>query len=130
MAKSRLTDDPSPSSTKPTGLLPGIRPFMNQTGGASKSRTVTAVYPRPRLVAFTISMTPKPNTMEIILVGTHPIRPKDMEAHRKLTSSQEESFKRFEQSLEEGDTLIPAVWTRFLNKSQATDMLAGKPRSI
>lgn len=42
---------------------------------------------------ITISVTPKPNALEVLLVGTHPIRPKDMEAHKKLIASQEEAFK-------------------------------------
>ena len=42
---------------------------------------------------ITISVTPKPNAVNLLLVGTHPIRPKDMEAHRKLNASQEESFR-------------------------------------
>ena len=42
---------------------------------------------------ITISVSPKPNAMEIVLVGTHPIRPKDMEAHTKLIVTQEEAFK-------------------------------------
>lgn len=42
---------------------------------------------------ITISVSPKPNAMEIVLVGTHPIRPKDMEAHTKLIASREEAFK-------------------------------------
>ena len=40
-----------------------------------------------------ISMAPTPNAMEVLLVGTHPIRPKDMETHQKRIALQEEAFK-------------------------------------
>ena len=42
---------------------------------------------------ITISVTPKPNALEVLLQGTHPIRLKDMETHKKLIASQEEAFK-------------------------------------
>jgi len=84
--------DPSSSSSKSSGLLPGVKPFMNQL-----EQLLNQEEPRSRSQApsggITISVTPKPNAVEVLLVGTHPVRPKDMETHKKLIASQEEAFK-------------------------------------
>ena len=84
--------DPSSSSSKSSGLLPGVKPFMNQL-----EQLLNQEEPRSRSQApsggITISVTPKPNAVEVLLVGTHPVRPKEMETHKKLIASQEEAFK-------------------------------------
>lgn len=83
---------PYPSSSKSSGLLPGIKPFMYQLEELL-DREMSRGNARAPSGGIAISVTPKPNAMDLLLVGTHPIRPKDMEAHRKLISSQEESFR-------------------------------------
>ena len=42
---------------------------------------------------ITVSLSPKANAKEILLAGTHPIRPKDMAAHKKIVADQEESYR-------------------------------------
>ena len=84
--------DPSSSSSKSTGLLPGVKPFMNQLEELLNQEESRGRAQAPS-GGITISVTRKPNALEVLLVGTHPIRPKDMEAHKKLITIQEESFK-------------------------------------
>ena len=84
--------DPSPSSAKSSGLLRGIKPFMNQLEELLNQEMSRGSAQTPS-GGITISVTPKPNAMEVLLVGSHPIRPKDMAAHKKLLVFQEESFR-------------------------------------
>ena len=83
---------PSSTSSKSTGLLPGVKPFMNQLEDLLNQEESRGKAQAPS-GGITISVTPKPNALEVLLVGTHPIRPKDMERHKKLIASQEEEFK-------------------------------------
>ena len=84
--------DPSSSSSKSTGLLLGVKPFMNQLEELLNQEESRGRAQVPS-GGITISVTPKPNALEVLLQGTHPIRLKDMETHKKLIASQEEAFK-------------------------------------
>lgn len=84
--------DPSASSIKPSNLLPGVKPFMNQLDELLNQEQSRGRSQAPS-VGITISVTPKPNALEFLLVGTHPMSPKDMQAYKKLLAYQEEAFR-------------------------------------
>lgn len=108
MAKSRLIEDPSASSNKSNIPLPGVKPFMNQLDELLNQEQSRGRSQSPS-GGIMISMAPKPSALEILLVGTHPISPKGMEAHKKLLAFQEEAFRRLEQALDEGDSVIQSL---------------------
>lgn len=49
--------------------------------------------PQGSSAGITISMTHKANALELLLVGSHPVSPNDMEAHTKLLANQEQAFR-------------------------------------
>ena len=84
--------DTSSSPSKSSAPFPGVKLFMNQL-----EELLTQEQSRGRSKAsssgLTISMTHKRNSLELLLVGTHPVCPKSMEAHKKLRTHQEEAFR-------------------------------------
>lgn len=83
---------PSLGSSKPNSLLLGIKPFMNQLDDLLNQEQAPAS-PQSPSVGIAISITPKPNALELLLVGCHPVAPKDLDAHRKLLSNQEKALR-------------------------------------
>ena len=84
--------DPSLSSSKENSLLLGIKPFMNQLDELLNQEQARGG-PQGPSAGITISMTPKANALELLLVGSHPVSPNDMEAHTKLLANQEQAFR-------------------------------------
>lgn len=108
MAKSRITKVPPLSSAKPSIALPGIRSFLNQVDELLNQEQSSGK-PQVPSGGITFAMTPKSNAMDLLLFGSHPLNPKDTNAHKRILAIQEEAFRRMEQALEEGDTFIHSI---------------------
>ena len=73
-------------------MLPGIAAFLRQLDELLNQDHLCKK-PQVPSGAIAMSMTPVTNAMELLLLGSHPLNRKDSNAHTKLLTHQEESFK-------------------------------------
>lgn len=88
-------EDPSLSSSKTSITLPGITAFLHQMDELLNQEQLSKK-PQALSGVIAISMTPVTNAMELLLLGSRPLNPKDTNAHTKLLANQEEAFRYVE----------------------------------